>query len=61
MPHNKLPRRFGESPSDVFLLIKGFVSDRELSQPPLIVWPGSKYQESLDSLYRIGQNQVNCD
>lgn len=58
---NKLPRRFGESPSDVFLLIKGFVSDRELSQPPLIVWPGSKYQESLDSLYRIGQNQVNCD
>ena len=58
---NHLPRRFGESPSDVFLLIKGFVSDRELSQPPLIVWPGCKYQESLDSLYRIGQNQVNCD
>ena len=58
---NGLPRRYNESPHDVFMLIKGFVSDRDLSQPPLLVWPGEKAQESFESLCKIARNEVNSD
>lgn len=56
---NSLPRRYNESPFDVILLIKRFVSDRELSQPPLIVWPGDTAQESYECLCKIARNEVN--
>ena len=56
---NSLPRRYSESSSDVILLIKRFVSDRELSQPPLIVWPGDTAQEGFDCLSKIARNEVN--
>ena len=56
---NSLPRRYNESPHDVFMLIKGFVSDRDLSQPPLLVWPGDKVQESFEVLCKIARNEVN--
>ena len=56
---NKLPPRFGgTSPSDVFLMVKGYVSDRELCQPPLVVWPGRFAAETMDALRKIASNQV---
>ena len=58
---NSLPRRYNESPHDVFMLIKGFVSDRDLSQPPLLVWPGASAQESFEALCKIARNEVNSD
>ena len=56
---NHLPRRYNEDPNDVFLLIKGFVSDRDICQEPLIVWPGCKSQETWNGLCRLARNEVN--
>lgn len=49
MPHellhqanDRLPSPFTKSPSDVFALVKAFVSDRKLSQAPLLAFPGCK-------------------
>ena len=58
---NDLPRRYNESTADVFLLIKGFVSDHELCQEPLLVWPGEKASETFDKLCDISMNNVNCN
>ena len=56
---NKIPPRFGgTSPNDVFLMVKGFVSDTELCQPVLVVWPGMEANATLDALRRIASNQV---
>jgi len=48
-----------ESPGDIFLLIKGYVSDHDLCQEPLIVWPGSCSQETFDALCKVARNEVN--
>ena len=37
----RLPRRYQQSGSDVFALVKAFVADSGLSQPSLLVLPGS--------------------
>ena len=59
---NRLPPRFGgESENDIFLLIKAFVSDADLCQEPLLVWPGSRAQSCADALQRIARNQVPGD
>ncbi len=56
---NKLPPRFGgESEHDVFLMVKGFVSDSHLCQDILVVWPGSQANETMACLRRIASNQV---
>ena len=56
---NHLPPRFGgTSPNDVFLMVKGFVSDVELSQEVLVVWPGREANASMTALRRIASNQV---
>ena len=56
---NRVPPRFGgNSPNDVFLLVKGFVSDSELCQDPLVVWPGVKADETAEHIRRIASNQV---
>ena len=54
-----LPRRYDASPADAFLLIKGFVSDRELCQDPLLVWPGCHAMDSFQSLCTLARNEVN--
>lgn len=56
---NKLPPRLGdEHGSDVVLLLKTFVADRDLCQPPLIVYPGCKSSEARDALCKIARNEV---
>lgn len=56
---NKLPRRFGgDSPNDVFLMVKAFMSDTELCQDVLVVWPGSEANATMGALRRIASNQV---
>lgn len=56
---NRVPARFGgESPNDIFLLVKGFVSDNELCQDVLVVWPGNEADTCMDNLRRIASNQV---
>lgn len=56
---NRIPPRFGgESPNDVFLMVKAFISDVTLSQSILVVWPGTMANESMDALRRIASNQV---
>ena len=56
---NRVPPRFGgESPSDVFLMVKAFVSDTELCQSILVVWPGSQSDTTVDKLSRLASNQV---
>ena len=55
---NSMPRRFAASPNDVFLLVKAFVSDTQLCQPPLLVWPGQDVAQAQESLQRIARNRV---
>ena len=55
---NNMPRRFAESPNDVFLLIKAYVSDTELCQAPLLVWPGQEVAAAQEALRKIALNQV---
>jgi len=55
---NNIPPRFGgASSNDVFLLIKAYVSDSELCQPPLAVWPGRCADQSLQALRKIAANE----
>ena len=56
---NKLPPRFGgDSINDVFLMVKAFVSDCDMSQPSLVVWPGRTAPDCLDALHKIARNEV---
>lgn len=56
---NRLPPRFGgDSPNDVFLMVKGYCSDRELCQDVIVVWPGRAVDLCVASLRRIASNQV---
>ena len=55
-----MPRRFHECGSDVLLLLKSFVASRDLSQPPLIVWPGCKSDEAYEVLCKLSRNEVPC-
>ena len=57
---NKIPPRFGEpSSNDVFLMVKAFVSDHELCQEPLAVWPGNGASDCLHVLQKIARNEVS--
>ncbi|CAL1152588.1 unnamed protein product [Cladocopium goreaui] len=50
---NRIPPRFGgDSPNDVFLMVKGFISDVTLSQQILAVWPGNAIDETTNALRR---------
>ena len=55
---NKMPRRYAASPNDVFLLVKAYVSDTSLCQPPLLVWPGQQVAEAQEALRKLALNQV---
>lgn len=44
----RLPRRFQQRGSDVFALVKAFVSDSYLSQPGLLVLPGDTIAEHVE-------------
>ena len=56
---NKIPPRFnGESPNDVFLMVKAYVSDVDLCQPVLVVWPGTTASDCMATLQKIALNDV---
>ena len=56
---NRIPPRFGgTSENDIFLMIKAFVSDTELCQDVLVVWPGTMVNDTMGALRRIASNQV---
>ena len=44
----RLPRRFQQRSSDVFALVKAFVSDTCLSQPPLLILPGDTVSDCVE-------------
>lgn len=46
--------------SDVFVLVKMFVSDCELSQPALLCFPGSEKAHLNRVLQDIGRSNVPC-
>ncbi len=48
----RMPRRFRPSGNDTFCLVKGFVSDSALSQPPLLVLPGDSVQSHVEPAIR---------
>lgn len=55
---NRIPPRFGgASPNDVFLLVKAYVSDSDLCQPPLAVWPGRCADQCMDAVRKIARNE----
>ena len=56
----RMPSWYEASPNDVFCLVKAFVSDNELSQPPLLVLPGSQKQNLYDSLCRLALPTAEC-
>ena len=49
----RLPRRYAQSPSDVFCLVKQNLSDTELMQPALLVWPGDEAQTTAEFWQKV--------
>lgn len=67
MPHgllhqanDRLPSPFTKSSSDVFALVKAFVSDRRLSQPPLLAFPGCKPELVKAAFTSLGSGRASC-
>ena len=55
---NRISPRFGAgSPHDVFLMVKAFVSDSELCQPVIAVWPGQGADRCMNTLQKIARNE----
>ena len=52
---DRLPAQFQPHACDVFMLIKAFVSDRELCQDPLIVYPGDKQALAKNAFIRLAR------
>ena len=48
----RMPRRFRQAGNDTFCLVKAFVSDPDLSQPPLLVLPGDTMQSFVEPAIR---------
>ena len=56
----RMPSWYERSNSDVFALVKAFVSDPDLSQPALLVMPGGVSEQVAESLRKIASNEVPC-
>lgn len=56
----RLPSWYDKSPSDCFCLVKAFVSDNDLSQPPLLVLPGHHQQKYLEALQAMACPTAQC-
>lgn len=57
---DRLPAQFQPHACDVFMLIKAFVSDRELCQDPLIVYPGDKQALAKNAFTRLARGHAPC-
>ena len=58
--NDRLPAQFPRHPCDVFMLVKAFVSDRELSQDPLCVYPGAQQALVKNAFVRLAKGQAPC-
>ena len=56
----RLPSWYERSPSDVFALVKAFVSDCELSQAPLLVMPGCKVDDMMNAYAKLSKPTAPC-
>ena len=54
------PRNHQAHDHDVFVLVKAFVSDHDLSQPPLLVDTGLRRAEIVGKLQRLAMSEVPC-
>lgn len=57
---DRLRAPYTPSPQDVFCLVKGYVSDADLAQPPLLVYPGCKLDELNQAMRALGEGRVPC-
>ena len=56
----RLPSWYQRTGEDVFALVKAFVSDNDLCQPPLLVFPGAKVDDLRTALGRLAQPTAPC-
>ena len=56
----RLPSWHPKTANDVFCLVKAFVSDNELSQPPLLVLPGAKIDDMMDAFRKLASPSAPC-
>ena len=56
----RLPSWYEKSPSDCFCLVKGFASDNDLSQPPLLVLPGCHLHTFVSALQAVARPNAEC-
>ena len=56
----RLPSWYVKTPSDTFVLVKAYVSDDQLCQPPLLVLPGCKIQDVSRALHKLAQTTAPC-
>ena len=57
----RLPSWYTPDGSDVFVLIKAYVSDQDLSQPPLLALPGCKMQDVSAALAQLAEQNAKCN
>lgn len=56
----RLPRWYTPGAGDVFCLVKAFVSDVDLCQPPLLVLPGDTIDEISAALHTLAAQTSPC-
>ena len=56
----RLPSWYQKGGGDVFVLVKAFLSDSELSQRPLLILPGCKNGDMMAALQRIARPNAQC-
>lgn len=57
---DRLRAPFRPSPRDVFCLVQAYVSDNDVCQPPLLVFPGCMRDQLNNALKNIGEGNVPC-
>ena len=57
---DRLRAPFHRTDQDVFCLVKKYVSDTQLSQPALLVFPGSERDRLDETIRKIGEGTVSC-
>ena len=56
----RLPSWYNKTGDDVFVLVKAFLSDSELSQKPLLILPGCKGVEMMAAIRRLAKPNAPC-
>lgn len=56
----RLPSWYQTTQQDVFVLVKAWVSDRDLCQAPLLVLPGCKAGDINDAICALARSEAPC-